>query len=100
MPIRFIVSEGGKASRSVGTISGSVRGMTGRGGPRTSREVIEVLAVHHALRRALHVVQIDHRIEVDRTHGLLGHGGLRARNEVVTRYTPHKQNLYRIRVNR
>ena len=40
--------------------------MTGRGGPRTSREVIEVLAVHHALRRALHVVQIDDRIEVDR----------------------------------
>ena len=54
--------------------------MTGRGGPRTSREVIEVLAVHHALRRALHVVQINHRIEVDRTHGLLGH---RARNEMV-----------------
>jgi len=57
--------------------------MTGRGGPRTSREVIEVLAVHHALRRALHVVQIDHRIEVDRTHGLFGHGDLRARNEMV-----------------
>ena len=50
--------------------------MTGRGGPRTSREVIEVLAVHHALRRALHVVQIDDRIEVDRAHGLLGHGAL------------------------
>ena len=50
--------------------------MTGRGGTRTSREVIEVLAIHHALRRALHVVQIDDRIEVDRAHGLLGHGAL------------------------
>ena len=65
--------------------------MTGRGGPRTSREVIEVLAVHHALRRALHVVQIDDRIEVDRTHGLLGHGARsRARNEMRVKLPVNK----------
>ena len=49
-----------------------------RDGPRTSREVVEVLAVHHALCRALHVVETHNRVEVDLAHRLLGHGASRA----------------------
>lgn len=49
-----------------------------RDGRRTSREVVEVLAVHHALCRALHVVKTHNRVEVDLAHRLLGHGASRA----------------------